>query len=63
MFSFLFNRDLLGNSDEKISLYSSAAMFGLLRNSPAIMEEVTTDNWKQITSALISSSHQGVLFS
>nr|CAH0104257.1 unnamed protein product [Daphnia galeata] len=54
---------LISHEDEKISLYSSSVMFGMLRNSLTIREEITTHRWRDLTAELISSSHRGILYS
>ncbi|XP_046459336.1 ataxin-10-like [Daphnia pulex] len=54
---------LLSHEDEKISLYSSSVMFGVLRNSLTIREELTNHKWRDLTAELILSSHKGILYS
>ncbi|KZS21855.1 Ataxin-10 [Daphnia magna] len=55
--------NLISHRDEKISLYSSCVMYGLLRNSAAMREEILGKKWKDLVSGLIMSSHKGVLYS
>lgn len=56
-------RELISHEDEKIQLYGSSVIYGVLRNSPVIIEEITTLKWKDLTCKVIQSSHQGILFS
>lgn len=58
-----FSSNLLSHHDEKISLYSSSVMFGVLRNSATTREEIVAYKWKDLAAGLIFSSHKGVLYS
>ncbi len=59
----LVYRELLVCSDGKVVLFTSSIIYGLLRNSQSIIEEIVKNKESDnIAERLIVSSHNGVIY-